>query len=885
MMILYRKKTMRLASVLAMSILAIALQSNPAAALTSQQLWDEYAANPDQHSNIPNCSFAGYKQGDVPPPTVPVVASITDFGGVGDGTTDNTWAFRKAIKAVFARGGGALLIPEGTWLVEKMIRMDRPGVVLRGEGIGKTIIKFPHDLENVSGSTGYGTSKYNWTGGLVWFGPDDAFVNYDDNFWGRAASTWGPYKNSIGHEWEYWKHHTTYATVSGVYSRGDWQIQVDDASSLRPGQKIVLVYKNPSDLSLLREIGAHESMQDWGGFGQWLSDTAITPVWPWAVQIASVSGNTVTLAQPLRVAIKSAFQVKIQDVGKIVEEAGIENLTLELDAPAMIDNNSATGYNGVCFNRAWNCWARDVEVKNGQNGFLLSASKNISMLNTHVTGNRAVHHAYTNRCFAQDNLWDGFTVDLSGDVMGGMHGINTEFLSAGMVWSRGNMQQGTFDSHRAMSFDYIRTDIFVNNSKEANPGGAKASGPYTGRNTVHWNVEIGENAYDDAEKGLYILQPDCHVLGAFVGVRGAALTENYCWNNNGGVMPSGDKSNLIIESGLNGQVPSPANLYDAQMSLRESQNPWLHFTSHFSGMLVEGDKKTTVKVNTGSTNATVVLTANGEQIGTRSGAGELSFDWTPQAGAAYVLQAKMQGRDVETQPLVLTAGGVEKINVDDSRVRYSGNWSNNNVGDEKPKLLDEKGKITTNDGSEVEVTFTGTRIDMVAFLNPTHVSAKIDVYIDGEKLSTNHSIGYRVQGSDYSDFTVWSSGALNPGEHTARFVFTDPSKNFTLDYFRILSGEGSYDLPSDVASRIARAPLRAIPRVTVVGDMLHIRGMKRGVVDILDVRGRVMKSAKIDALSRSQTLSLATLAPGAYIARLRAKAIERAEPFMYMVGK
>ena len=49
----------------------------------------------------------------------PEVISITDFGGVGDGRTLNTWAFRKAVYRIQhqrRRGGTTLHVPAGTWL-------------------------------------------------------------------------------------------------------------------------------------------------------------------------------------------------------------------------------------------------------------------------------------------------------------------------------------------------------------------------------------------------------------------------------------------------------------------------------------------------------------------------------------------------------------------------------------------------------------------------------------------------------------------------------------------------------------------------------------------------------------------------------------------------
>lgn len=42
--------------------------------------------------------------------------TLTDFGGVDDGVTLNTEAFRKAISALTKKGGGRLVVPQGVWL-------------------------------------------------------------------------------------------------------------------------------------------------------------------------------------------------------------------------------------------------------------------------------------------------------------------------------------------------------------------------------------------------------------------------------------------------------------------------------------------------------------------------------------------------------------------------------------------------------------------------------------------------------------------------------------------------------------------------------------------------------------------------------------------------
>ena len=57
---------------------------------------------------------------DIPDNTV----SLIDFGGVGDGVTLNTEAFRKAISALTKKGGGRLIVPQGVWLTGPIVMKD-----------------------------------------------------------------------------------------------------------------------------------------------------------------------------------------------------------------------------------------------------------------------------------------------------------------------------------------------------------------------------------------------------------------------------------------------------------------------------------------------------------------------------------------------------------------------------------------------------------------------------------------------------------------------------------------------------------------------------------------------------------------------------------------
>ena len=63
--------------------------------------------------------------------------TLTDFGGVPDGVTSNTEAFRKAIAALDKQGGGTLVVPEGVFLTGPIVlkncidlHLERGAVIL-----------------------------------------------------------------------------------------------------------------------------------------------------------------------------------------------------------------------------------------------------------------------------------------------------------------------------------------------------------------------------------------------------------------------------------------------------------------------------------------------------------------------------------------------------------------------------------------------------------------------------------------------------------------------------------------------------------------------------------------------------------------------------------
>ena len=136
-------------------------------AATTSALWGEHGEKWTPQSRLPDFSHAGYHNGEVPLPAIAIATTVKKFGAIGDGTTDDTAAFRRAISATER---GAILIPEGRYLLTDTIAIAKSGIILRGAGIGRTVLVIPRSLEQIHGAktTSEGTkSSWAFQGGFI----------------------------------------------------------------------------------------------------------------------------------------------------------------------------------------------------------------------------------------------------------------------------------------------------------------------------------------------------------------------------------------------------------------------------------------------------------------------------------------------------------------------------------------------------------------------------------------------------------------------------------------------------------------------------------------------------------------------------------------------
>jgi len=487
------KLTRRLLLGSAAAIPAAALTGTTAAATPSvanrprdlsEELITQWADARGAHPLIPDISHAGYRGGERPrrPRTI---ARVTDFGAHSGSTTDAAPAFNAAVQYAGTHGGGTIVVPPGTYRLDSPIWIHWSNVVLKGSGRDRTILHFTRPLEesyrpNLQPSL---QSRWSWTGGQIWvIAPERKAKSEAEDF---AAS-------------EGWLLGETLAEV-GAASRGQRTLLVSDTSHLAAGDLVVLETDNPADASVLRHLageipGTRE--YDWpvkapqlttGSGGQYIQYATLQ----WPVRIEAVLGDRlVRLAQPLRYDLRPSWPSRLRELGPTVHDVGVESLTIRNELRPMTIHNRHPGANGLCFQAVHDCWADDVRVENCDLGFGFTTTKAVTLTDV-VVGGRSAHHSFACRMQAHDNLVDGFeieafTVPLPTGAL--HHGLNLEGLSAGNVWRRGRMAEGTFDTHRAMPFENARTDITLTNNGRV--GGSAASGPLFGARIAHWNVRI-----------------------------------------------------------------------------------------------------------------------------------------------------------------------------------------------------------------------------------------------------------------------------------------------------------------------------------------------------------------------------------------------------------
>lgn len=383
------------------------------------KLWGYSGELWDPKGRLQDFSYAGYHAGEKMIPNLSVVKNVkTDFGAKGDGTTDDTVAFKNAIAGT---SQGALYVPPGRYLIKDRLAIKKSNFVLRGSGQSQTTLYFPKSLEEILGLN----VAWKWGGGgLIWVG-----YTYEDP--GIAAAG------------------TVLTKVIASALKGENVLSVSNSSALVAGQIILL---KQEDQGTNLSLWAH------------LHDGLIAPdpaygrgIIYWPVEIEAVTSGKITLAQPLRFDVRLEWLPVVQKFIPSVQETGIENLTIEFpDIPYEGHQRNETGYNGFTFRGAINSWMRNVDIKNPDNGGSLdSLSKQVTLQNIRLIsrswkegdyifqGGYSGHHGISFGSHVHDNMLTDFEI-----VGAFIHDITVNHKNSGNVIRKGKGENINFDKVR-----------------------------------------------------------------------------------------------------------------------------------------------------------------------------------------------------------------------------------------------------------------------------------------------------------------------------------------------------------------------------------------------------------------------------------------------------
>lgn len=434
----------------------LAFAALPLGASETSALWGERGEKWSPQGRLPDFSHAGYHRGERALPEVPRMASVKDFGAVGDGEADDTKAIQAAIDGTRQ---GAVFVPPGRYKITDYIRITKSNVVLRGAGPERTEFWFPRGLDEVHPrqgrtSTGSPASGYSF---------DGAFVTIEGDYRSQGQPL---------------------AAITAVALRGDQAVQVDKASALSVGQRVLVT---------LRETPAHSLKtylynDDPGDIrkGKPL-DTRMV------VHVTRIEGKRVEFDRPLRFETRTEWRPEIRRFDPTVTESGIEGIAFIFPPTPYRGHFKENGANALELRQVNHCWIRNVAIHNGDLGINVVACGN-TITGVVITADRerefadagvrdcTGHHAIQCKN-AEDNLVTDFELRTCY-----VHDLSVEHAS-GNVFARGSGVDLNFDHHKDTPYENLFTDLDCGRGTRVwRCGGGASLGRQSAGWETFWNI-------------------------------------------------------------------------------------------------------------------------------------------------------------------------------------------------------------------------------------------------------------------------------------------------------------------------------------------------------------------------------------------------------------
>jgi len=263
-------------------------------------------------------SYCGYQRSEQPIPSAPVVTYVQPSG------QDDAAQIQAAIDRVSRQKDdkhsglrGAVLLGEGTFVLNEPLRIRTSGVVLRGSGRDKTLLR----------KTGYDR------GALIYIEGTRARVVRDT------------------------------LDIADV-AAGDCSVTLASRPSVPLAAGTRIAVWRPSTVEWIASLGC----QSFGGgkrMGYWAWHPGDVDL-RWHRQVLSCDGDRLTLDAPLTCTVEHRWgggKVIVYDQPGLVSQCGVENLTLESDYDRSLPMDESHCWDGVYVADAEDCWVRMVNFR------------------------------------------------------------------------------------------------------------------------------------------------------------------------------------------------------------------------------------------------------------------------------------------------------------------------------------------------------------------------------------------------------------------------------------------------------------------------------------------------------------------------------------------
>lgn len=390
---------------------------------------------------LPDFSYAGYDYSNTPVPDVAgPVFKVTDHGASPDDARHDDAGIQRAIDAAAAAGGGVVLFPSGRFLIsptestEQVITITSSNIVLRGAGSGE-------------GGTEIVMDRMKPGGVMFRIAPRDMSA-------------------------------TELTTIIAGARRETFEVEVSDASLLKPGQRVVIRYQHPAYNKI------------------YFGDLELSPAWKRvyangmsfaeAHRIAAISGRRVRFDEPLHFTLVMNVAPFTLRHLVFLEEVGVEDIRFtgrwdQYPEPFVHhkDTYHDTAWSILSLKQVANGWVRRVEFRHVNQAINADTAVAFTFDRIRYTGKQGHTSIHARRGY-------GVLIKDNEDLAAHDHGPSVGYNAVGTVVLRHGMQVAQqIDSHGgvpyATLFDDVTGGIFEDN------GGPYENYPNHAKYLVFWN--------------------------------------------------------------------------------------------------------------------------------------------------------------------------------------------------------------------------------------------------------------------------------------------------------------------------------------------------------------------------------------------------------------